>query len=129
LIIYLIFITSDSCAARTRRRVGKIKQPKRVERPRIRRNNNPRVVVPIPKGPRYAKIPVQALPDSVIDKLVTWRAGKYRDVLNKNGKVTNQYKGGLYVERIGSDGRVRYSPVHKLIEILPTPRSRALTPN
>ncbi|CAG8483040.1 9518_t:CDS:2 [Racocetra fulgida] len=65
---------------------------------------------------RYTKIPVQPPPDSVIDKLVTWRAGKYRDVLNKNGKVTNQYKGGLYVEKIGRNGQVRYSPVHKLID-------------
>ncbi|CAG8856167.1 21899_t:CDS:1, partial [Gigaspora margarita] len=50
--------------------------------------------------PRYAKTPEYPLPDSTIDKLVTWRAGKYRDILNRNGKVTNQYKGGIYVEII-----------------------------
>ncbi|CAG8838829.1 9238_t:CDS:2, partial [Racocetra persica] len=50
------------------------------------------LVVPRPKGPCFAKTPVQILPDTVIDQIVTWRAEKYQDVLNKNGKVTNQYK-------------------------------------
>ncbi|CAG8716791.1 30236_t:CDS:2, partial [Racocetra persica] len=91
----------------TRRRIGRIKQPKRVGRPRIRRNN-PVIIPPRPKGSCYAKTPVLALPDSVIDKLITWRAGKYRDILNKNRKVTNQYKGGLYVERIERNGQKVY---------------------
>ncbi|CAG8805336.1 4170_t:CDS:1, partial [Dentiscutata erythropus] len=37
-----------------------------VRRPRSRRNS-PRVVVPRPKGPCYAKTPVIALPDTTIN--------------------------------------------------------------
>ncbi|CAG8809644.1 25086_t:CDS:1, partial [Dentiscutata erythropus] len=92
---------------------------KRVGRPRSRKNS-PRVVVPRPKGPRYARTSVSAQPNTVIDKLVTWN--RDRDILNRNGRVTNQYKGEIYVKRIGSNGQVRYSPVHKLPKI--TPRFR-----
>ncbi|CAG8837741.1 20560_t:CDS:1, partial [Racocetra persica] len=118
----------NSCAARPKRRIGRIKQPKRVRRPRIRKNNLV-IIPPRPKGLYYAKIPVLALSDSMIDKLITWRAKKYRDILNKNGKVTNQYKEDLYIKRIGRNDQVQYSLVHKLIEIRPIPRSRASTPN
>ncbi|CAG8749413.1 25898_t:CDS:2, partial [Racocetra persica] len=89
----------NSCATRARRRIGRIKQPKRVRRPKIRRNS-PRVVVPKPKGSRYAQITVLALSNTTIDKL------------------------GLYVEKI-RNGQVQYSPIHKLIEILPTSRFRS----
>ncbi|CAG8815530.1 29969_t:CDS:1, partial [Gigaspora margarita] len=98
-----------------RKRSSRIKQSSS----RPRRNKNPTtVVVPRLKGPRYAKTPVYPLPDSTIDKLVIWHASKYRDILNCNGKVTNQYKGGIYIEII-RNGQVRYSPVHKLIEAIP----------
>ena len=117
LIICLIFETSYLSAQQRvkRKRSSRIKQSSS----RPRRNKNPTtVVVPRLKGPRYAKTPEYPLPDSTIDKLVTWHAGKYRDILNHNGKVTNQYKGGIYVEII-RNGQVRYSPVHKLIEATP----------
>ncbi|KAF0428744.1 hypothetical protein F8M41_005825 [Gigaspora margarita] len=86
LIICLIFETSYLSAQQRvkRRRSSRIKQP------RSRRNRNPTtVVVPRLKELHYAKTPVYPLPDSIIDKLVTWHAGKYHDILNHNGKVTN----------------------------------------
>ncbi|CAG8824459.1 6428_t:CDS:1, partial [Dentiscutata erythropus] len=86
-----------------------------VRRPRSRRNSS-RVVVPRPKGPHYAKTPVIALPDTTINKLVTWERGRYKDILNRNGQVTNRYKGSIYIEKIRSNSQVHYSPVHKLPE-------------
>ncbi|CAG8608483.1 8046_t:CDS:2 [Dentiscutata erythropus] len=66
---------------------NKNRKRQRVRRPRSRKNS-PRVVVPKPKGPRYAKTSVIALPDTTI----------------------NKYKGSIYIEKIGSNGQVRYSP-------------------
>ncbi|KAF0388280.1 hypothetical protein F8M41_011069 [Gigaspora margarita] len=116
LIICLIFETSYlSTQQIKKRKSSRIKQP----RSRPRRNRNPTmVVVPRIKRPCYTKTPVYPLPDSAIDKLVIWHAGKYCDILNHNSKVTNQYKGGIYVEII-QNGQVSYSPVHKLIEATP----------
>ncbi|CAG8747003.1 13208_t:CDS:1 [Dentiscutata erythropus] len=120
LVIFLIFLLflNDVGAQVTRK--GYISH-RRVGKPRSRKNSSS-VVVPRPKGPCYARTPVLAQPNTVIDKLVTWNRGRYRDILNQNGRVTNQYKGGIYVERIGSNSQVHYSPVYKLPEI--TPRSR-----
>ena len=120
LIICLIFETSYLSAQQRvkRKRSSRIKQSSS----RPRRNKNPTtVVVPRLKGPRYAKTPITALPNTVIDRSVTWKNEKYRDILNHNEKVTNQYKGGIYIERI-RNGLVRYSPVYKLIEVTPRPR-------
>ncbi|KAF0524911.1 hypothetical protein F8M41_014863 [Gigaspora margarita] len=99
LINCLIFETSYLSAQQRvkRKRSSRIKQSSS----RPRRDKNPTIVVALRlKGPRYAKIPVYPLPDSTIDKLVTWHAGKYCDILNRNGKVTNQYKGDIYVKII-----------------------------
>ncbi|CAG8852374.1 5477_t:CDS:2, partial [Gigaspora margarita] len=79
----------------------KRRKSSRIKQSRSRRNRNPTiVVVPRLKKPCYAKTSVYPLPDSTIDKLFTWHASKYHDILNCNGKVTNQYKGGIYVEII-----------------------------
>ena len=120
LIICLVFINESYTQQVTRKKccyVGNIKQPRGSKS----KKNSPRVDVPKPKGPRYAKTPITALPDTIIDRLVTWKNRKYRDILNHNRKVTNQYKGGIYIERI-RNGLVRYSPVHKLIEATLRPR-------
>jgi hypothetical protein len=58
--------------------------------------------------------PTRPIPDSILDKLVTWERGKYRDILNRNGIPTKQYKGGIYIEKIRY-GKATYSPVHKVV--------------
>jgi hypothetical protein len=69
--------------------------------------------------------PVNPLPDSILDRLVTFEKGKYKIILNRDGKTTKQYKGGIYIEKI-RNGKATYSPVHKVVG---TPLSNVIIQN
>ncbi|CAG8853912.1 13106_t:CDS:1, partial [Gigaspora margarita] len=59
-------------------------------------------------------------PSSTLSKLVTWdyKVQKYKLILNKNGKMTNQYHSGIFVEKLSRrpGSAPRYIPVHKAKE-------------
>ncbi|CAG8832400.1 8907_t:CDS:1, partial [Cetraspora pellucida] len=58
-------------------------------------------------------------PGMILDMLVTWDPiqKKYIPILNRNGKITNQYKNGIYIQHLyGRHFRPRYEPVHKVGE-------------
>jgi hypothetical protein len=51
-----------------------------------------------------------------LPKLYTWnyRTGKYVPILNKNGKPTKNYPGGIYLQKFYRQSTTpRYEPVHK----------------
>ncbi|CAG8752681.1 23357_t:CDS:2 [Cetraspora pellucida] len=55
----------------------------------------------------------------ILDTLVTYDYDKkkYVPILNKNGKITNQYKNGIYIQHLyRRHFRPRYEPVHKVGE-------------
>ncbi|CAG8856405.1 34456_t:CDS:1, partial [Gigaspora margarita] len=58
--------------------------------------------------------------------LVTWdyKAQKYKPILNKNGKITNQYHGRIFIKRLSRclSSAPRYIPVYKAKE--PDPERR-----
>ncbi|CAG8854301.1 5352_t:CDS:1, partial [Gigaspora margarita] len=65
-------------------------------------------------------------PYSTLSKLVIWdyKAQKYKLILNKNGKMTNQYCGRIFVEKLSRrpGSAPRYISVYKTKG--PNPSSR-----
>ncbi|CAG8792981.1 32469_t:CDS:2 [Gigaspora margarita] len=60
-------------------------------------------------------------PYPTLFKLVIWdyKAQKYKLILNKNGKMTNQYHGRIFVEKLSRrpSGAPRYIPMSNLRQI------------
>jgi hypothetical protein len=65
-----------------------------------------------------------------LPKLYTWnyQSKSYKPILNKNGKITKQYQGGIYYETIiqrrGMSPKITYIPVHKPKSLNPKKRSQ-----